>query len=597
KSEDNKIYILQNEKWEDWWQWDTSHDIGYLSVRDINVPGVTDEKTRRLKYSQKDILVFMPGMREIKNTINHIGEIPGVEVLPLHGKLSPGERDDALSGQRSPGIKRRVIVSTNAAETSVTVPGVKSVIDSCRQRSVRYNPDTGIVEMGTEFISQDQADQRAGRAGRISAGDCDRLVTEEQFKNLEPHPISEIKKANLSHLILRLKSLGIDPVEFPYIEPPDKERLERGVEELKMLGALDEEESITKTGREMREMMFEPRLARMLVEAKRRDRLESALVLAAFEREGMVFLGPSIKDIDNANGYNPQDKKLNARRQVEATQNVFNRGGSDWLRNLNVFAAAMRKGVVDVAMPSRSPLGEEELKRVRRDYKKWCRDHHLKDQALSHVAYRLKDYARYMRVRLDYDTLSEKLKSASDSDLATVILAGHPDLLYYSDGGGRGMPSYYPLDQSRERSVVNISPGSVAFKQDPSFFVASRIQQGKGTARGRETTRNYADGIQPISLEQMREVLPHLIYESPGTAQYDAVSGQVMREVDFYPKGTTAVNLGRESRLVTGEEAARIFADALARGQVQLEGTELLKRNQEVITTLNDLWIRAGGKI
>ncbi len=535
-----------------------------------------------------DILVFLPGGKEIRDTINRIGSIDGVEVLPLYGQLGPADRDKALSGNKGPGVQRRVIVATNIAETSITVPGIKVVVDSCRQRSVRYNPTTGIIEMGTEFISRDQAEQRAGRAGRITAGECYRMVTEGEFAEMRQHPESEISRTNLANLVLRLKRLGIDPEEFPFIEPPKAGAIAHGIAELTELGAMTEEGEMTRVGREMGELPFEPRIGRMIVEAKKRGCIEAALILAAFERESNVLLGPSRRDIDNAPGYSEGDKRKNARNTVQRIQDKFDRGNSDLLKALNIFSQAIEHGVFEASDRRRS----SESRAAKNNFRRWCRDNYLKAEALTHIAYKLRDYARYARVRIDRSTLQDTLESASDADLGAVILSGHPDRLLYSLGNSRGLPEYRQLLGAR--ATVNMSPGSEGFDSRPQLCVASRISEGRGTSRGREIKRNYASGVHPIGIEQLREVMPHLVVEQAATAHYNSETDQVESQVTFYPQGTTSVELGKESRVVEGEEAVRAFAQALVYEQVDLP---CVAHNKTVIQQLDILFHRSRGQV
>ena len=541
-----------------------------------------------------DVLVFMPGAKEIRETMNNIQHLPpqmleGVEIIPLHGNLTPQERQDALSGDKKPGVKRRIIVSTNVAETSITVPGVTWVVDSCRQRSVRYNPKSGIIERGTEYISQDQAEQRTGRAGRIKPGRCIRLLGSKEYEKLAPHPESEIQRTNLSHLVLQLKKLGIDPVSFPFIDPPQPGALEKGTKELQTLGALDAEGKLTEIGQEMTELPFEPRIGRMIVEAKKRQCLEPALVLAAFERETRVLLGPSRQDEEQASGYDEKEKRKSARRKVQGIQNIFDRGGSDWLKALNVFSEAIKHGVFEVKDHSRNPQD----RRTADEFYGWCKKSYLHGQALTHIAYKLKDYARYAGVRLDRANLKEKLDKANDEDLGSVILSGHTDMILYNSTGGAYIPTYTFLSNSM--TTTNVSPASEAFEGKPKLCVASRIEEGGGTSkRGGEVKRNYAQNVHPIGLKQLREIAPHLIQEQEGSTWYDPATDSVVQEISLLAKNSTIV-LGKENRQVKNEAATKIFAAALADGsRVKIPASE---HNREILRKLNELKSRTNGLV
>lgn len=539
-----------------------------------------------------DILVFMPGAREISDCINQIKafQLSGVEVLPLHGGLSPKDRDYALSGDKPNGVRRRVIVATNIAETSVTVPGITLVVDSCRERSVRFNPSTGIEELGTSFISKDQAEQRAGRAGRVQPGECIRIVTAEDFEGLAQHPESEIRRSNLAHVILRLKRLGIEPTTFPFIEPPDSTALQGGEKELRALGALDQDSQLTARGRLMGEMPFEPRIARMLLEAKERKCLESTLVLAAFEREGNVLLGPSRKDEENASGYDEKSRRLNARKAVQSIQNRFDRGGSDWLKALNVFAEALDNGVLEAMRRDHSPEGRV----AQGKFRKWCDQYYLKAEALTHIAYRLQDYARYAGIQIDFKKLRDQLKSANDVDLGCVIVSSHPDqILYLYDAVG--LPGYRKLTDGYAAGEINLSPGSESFDLKPKLCISGQISQGRGSGRkGAEIMRNYAQSVHPVSFEVLRQTLPHLVQERTELPTYDASSDQITARVTFHPKDVSQIELGSENRVIEGQEAVQAFARALAWGQVALPCVEW---NNKVLAELDVLYHRSRGQV
>jgi ATP-dependent helicase HrpA len=173
------------------------NDDGYSSRKETSyIEKVVSETKEALQESGVgDILVFMPGVREINATVKALGMSQGVEVLALHGSLSMEEREYVLGTDPKSG-QRRVIVSTNIAETSITLPRITTVVDSCRRRSVRYNPATGIYKRGTELISKDSAEQRAGRSGRVQSGICRRAVSEDTWDTMEEFSEAEIHRAN-----------------------------------------------------------------------------------------------------------------------------------------------------------------------------------------------------------------------------------------------------------------------------------------------------------------------------------------------------------------------------------------------------------------
>ena len=546
-----------------------------------------------------DVLVFLPGMKEINEVIQRIGDIKGVEVLPLHGTLGPEERDTALSGRKPSGIKRRVIVATNIAETSVTVPGVTMVVDSCRQRSIRFNPANGINETGTEFISKGQAEQRAGRAGRMSAGVCHRIITESEYHSLREHPESEIRRKNIASVVLQTKSMGIPPEDFPFIDPPEKSAIDGAVEELKALGALDASGNLTALGYEMNEMAFEPRLARMILYAKEQGCLPQALVIAAFAREGNVLRGPTKKDSEDAVGYSEAEKKRNARRKVQELQAHFNRGGSDFLKNLNIFAEAIEHGAFEASRGD----GSFSARKKADEFREWCRKMYLNETALRHIAYKLEEYVYYLnrgkegrdRVFLDRSTLADTLREPKDVEVGSSLLSAYADkVLCRTTSGGRGMQEYEPLDGAHR--TINISPGSVAFESAPAVCIATEMAEGSGTSRGMAITRTYASNIQPIAPRQIRALFPSLIAEESTSTLYHPDSDSVVERVLVYlTKKSKKIFLEEESREVHGSQAVSAFASALAEGGYV--DVPCVRHNRRVLEKVSNASARAGGRL
>jgi len=233
-----------------------------------------------------DVLVFMPGMAEINATMNALRasrfDAP-VAIIPLHGDLSPEDQDRAFQ----PSDRRKIVVSTNVAETSVTIDGIRHVVDSGLARVARYDADRGIQTLLVEEISRASSDQRAGRAGRTAPGTCWRLWTESAHLNRPARNTPEIQRADLAEVVLLLHSLGIrKAVEFGWLDRPDPGAVERAERLLTTLGALtpgagDGGHDLTPVGRQMLRLPMHPRYARMLVEASCRRCVPAAALCAA----------------------------------------------------------------------------------------------------------------------------------------------------------------------------------------------------------------------------------------------------------------------------------------------------------------------------
>jgi ATP-dependent helicase HrpA len=237
-----------------------------------------------------DVLVFLPGEREIREAADHLrkhhhgseaaaaGGRWGVEVVPLFARLSQQEQDQIFE----PHSARRIVLATNVAETSLTVPGIQFVVDAGTARVKRYSYRNKVEQLLVEPISQAAANQRAGRCGRVSDGICIRLYDEKEFAGRPRFSDPEILRSSLAGVILRMKSLGLGTVEdFPFLEPPPKRAIADGYQLLAELGAVDDFNELTPIGRELARLPLDPRVGRMILEARTRDALTEVLIIAA----------------------------------------------------------------------------------------------------------------------------------------------------------------------------------------------------------------------------------------------------------------------------------------------------------------------------
>ncbi len=241
-----------------------------------------------------DTLVFMPGMYEIQRTISALEQTRagrGRLLLPLHGELPPERQDLAVRRADKP----RVIVSTNVAETSLTIDGVRLVIDSGLARTVRFDPRRGINVLGIDKISRASADQRAGRAGRTAPGRCRRLWTAADHRALDPATAPEIERLDLSEALLAVTGMGWTGDRFPWLQPPPEPSLARAVRLLEDLGALQAGQ-MTSIGRDMLEFPIHPRYARMLLEAARRGVVDEVCAIAALGQTRDLLIRKVDKD-------------------------------------------------------------------------------------------------------------------------------------------------------------------------------------------------------------------------------------------------------------------------------------------------------------
>ncbi len=243
------------------------------------IVAAVDEITR--SDARGDVLIFLPGEREIRDTHQALErrKYRETEVLPLYARLSAKDQDRVFN----PGPKRRVVLTTNVAETSLTVPRIRYVVDPGYARVKRYSPRQKLDRLHIEPVSQASANQRKGRCGRISEGVCYRLYSEADFLSRPEFTDPEIRRSSLSGVILRMLQLGLGKIdEFPFLEAPDERAVADGWQQLAELGAIDDERKLTAIGRQMARLPVDVKLARMLVAAQKGGCLREMLVIASF---------------------------------------------------------------------------------------------------------------------------------------------------------------------------------------------------------------------------------------------------------------------------------------------------------------------------
>jgi ATP-dependent helicase HrpA len=269
--------------------------------------------------SPGDVLVFLPGEREIREAADHLRRHhpPGVEVVPLFARLSQQEQDRVFEPHSAP----RIVLTTNVAETSLTVPGIRYVIDAGSARVKRYSYRNKVEQLQVEPISQAAANQRAGRCGRVSDGICIRLFDEKDFAGRPRFSDPEILRSSLAGVILRMKSLHLGLVEdFPFIDPPPRRAIADGYQLLAELGAVDEANELTPMGVALSRLPLDPRVGRMILEAKDRQALTEVLVLAA---------GMSVQD--------PRDRPLEHQQAADQAHKKFDDERSEFLADLKLW--------------------------------------------------------------------------------------------------------------------------------------------------------------------------------------------------------------------------------------------------------------------
>src|SRR5258706_4421906 len=281
------------------------------------------------REGQGDVLVFLPGEREIREAAEALRNPPPphTEILPLFARLSAEEQERVF---KPPG-GRRSVLATNVAETSLTVPGVRYVVDTGLARVKRYSYRSKVEQLRVKNISQASAKQRAGRCGRVARGVCIRLCAEEEFNSRPAFTDPEVLRSSLANVILRMKSLGLGTVEeFPFIDPPSPKAVQDGYALLAELGAVDDENELTETGRQLAKLPVDPRIGRMILAAKSENALREVLVIAA---------ALSVQD--------PRQRPSDRAAAADEAQKQFNDEKSDflsWLKLWKFFEEALEHG-------------------------------------------------------------------------------------------------------------------------------------------------------------------------------------------------------------------------------------------------------------
>ena len=291
-----------------------------------------------------DILIFMPTEKDIRETRDQLQAHYGSthEIVPLFGRLSSGEQDKVFS----PGAQPRIVIATNIAETSLTIPRIRYVIDSGLARTSRYSPRSRTKRLPIENISQSSANQRKGRCGRLAEGVCIRLYSEEEFAGRPAYTQPEIQRSNLAEVILRMKAFHLGDVEtFPFLNPPQPQAIRAGYQLLIELGALDEGQNLTPLGWDLARLPVDPAIGRMIVQAVKERALSEVLVIAA---------GLSVQD--------PRERPADQKEAAEQAHRRFTVPDSDFLTLLSIWNAYH---------------DEFERLRTQGQVRRFCREHFL----------------------------------------------------------------------------------------------------------------------------------------------------------------------------------------------------------------------------
>ncbi|GAB1488973.1 ATP-dependent RNA helicase HrpA [Opitutaceae bacterium] len=367
-----------------------------------------------------DVLVFMPSERDIRETADLLaGHMRGVEIIPLFGRLSNAEQQRVFAASQ----RRKVIIATNIAETSLTIPGIRFVVDTGLARVSRYSPQARTRRLPIEPVAQSSADQRKGRAGRVAAGVCIRLYSEKDFNERPRFAQPEIQRANLADVILRMKAFGLGDIErFPFINMPAAKSIRAGYALLEELGAIDATAAgataeLTPLGRELARLPVDPTVGRMILQARTEKCLREVLVIAA---------GLSIQD--------PRERPLEKQAQADAAHRRFVHPDSDFLTLLNLWEDFHDEF--------------ERLSQARQ--RRFCRDHFL-------------SYIRMREWRDIHAQLLDTLESRDDFKATSVYDGVKP---VAEGGSGPKLDFGTPAYRAIHRSVLAGLLGNIAVRDD-----------------------------------------------------------------------------------------------------------------------------------
>ena len=450
------------------------------------VDAVVEAVDELARLGPGDVLAFFPGEREIREaaTVLRGHHPPHTEILPLFARLSAEEQERVFK----PSNARRIVLATNVAETSLTVPGIRYVVDTGRARVKRYSYRNKVEQLRTESISRAAANQRAGRCGRVAAGVCIRLYDEADFDARPPFSEPEILRSSLAAVILRMKTLGLGDIDaFPFIEPPTQRAITDGHQLLAELGALDEHDALTPIGVELGKLPLDPRIGRMIVAARAEDCMTEMLVLAS---------ALSIQD--------PRDRPADQRDAADEAQRIFVDERSDFLSDLKLWDwYAAESGDGDDASKTRS--------RSQRQLRDLCRARFISPLRMREwrdVHHQLATTVAEHRWRLN-------AKPATYEQIHKALLAG---LL-----GNIGMR----VEDEANRDGQYLGARGIRFSIWPGSTLAKKSRAGSGKTRWVmaaelvETQRLHARKVARIEPEWIEAVGAHLVRKSWGDPHWE----------------------------------------------------------------------------
>ncbi len=519
--------------------------------------GIVDAVDELAREGSGDVLVFLPGEREIREAAEHLRKHhpAHTEILPLFARLSPTEQERIFK----PSNARRIVLATNVAETSLTVPGIRYVVDAGLARIKRYSYRQKVEQLHIEPIAKSAANQRAGRCGRVAAGVCIRLYEEADFIGRDDFTDPEIMRSSLANVILRMKALGLTQIEqFPFVQAPPAKAISDGYHLLQELGAVDAMNNLTDIGRALAKLPIDPRVSRMILAARDMGALREVLIIAA---------ALSVQDV--------RDRPAEVRQQADAAHVKFADPQSEFLSYLKIW-----KWFEDALAHKKSNRQLQELCRANflnhLRLREW-RDVHsqLRTQVLEQAWRENETEPTYEQLHcalltgllgnVGFKNEAKPLANATAQQQAQQAKLGQR-AQYYT--GARGIQFY-------------LWPGASVSKKNASWVMAGELV---------ETTRLFARTIAKIEVKWLEQIAPHLLNKTYSEPRWRKKSGQVQADERATLYGLVVYSARPVSYArINPAEAREIFIrDGVA--QHELEGRfPFIAHNTQLINQIEKL--------
>ena len=490
-----------------------------------------------------DILVFLPGERDIRELAKALRHSTSLEILPLYARLSQAEQNRVFdNSRRRAGC--RVVLATNVAETSLTVPGIRYVIDPGEARISRYSHRTKLQRLPVEPVSQASANQRQGRCGRIASGVCIRLYSEEDFQSRPEFTDPEIQRTSLAAVVLQMLALGLGEVEqFPFINPPDSRMVRDGYKLLEELGAVSAQGKLSEVGRRMARLPVDPRLGRMVLAAAEQHCLQELLVITS---------ALAVQD--------PRERPAEKKQQADQMHARFLHPRSDFMAWLNLWRYYEEQ---------RQALSQNQLRKLcKREFLSFMRMREWRD-----IHMQLSIACRQQKLKTGLALPSSPEGEENYQGVHKALLAGLlSNIAQYHEGRD------YLGSRNRK---LQIFPGSSQAKKSPKWLVAGEIV---------ETSRVFAREVAAIDPRWALDINPQLLKRHYYQPRWHARRGQAVAYERLTLYGLTLADkqLVHYGPLAAAESRELMIREGLVAGNYR-QHPAFLKHNRGLVRELEEL--------